>query len=88
MKRNYQKPEIRLESFALTQSIAMSCGFDPNNTSLGFPTHADKTSCGWSDGIDVIWTTVGPCNDEYSPDIEVNGVCYNEPSGIMSIFAS
>lgn len=88
MKRNYQKPEIRLESFALTQSIAMSCGYDPNNTSLGFPTHADKTSCGWSDGADVIWISKDPCSDAYDPDAEVNGVCYNEPNGGVIIFAS
>lgn len=88
MKRNYQKPEIRLESFVLTQSIAMSCGFNPDNTSFGFPTHADRYSCGWSYGGEVIWISKDPCSDEYSPDLELGGVCYNEPNGGVTIFAS
>lgn len=88
MKRNYQKPEIRLESFALTQSIAMSCGYDPNNTDLGFPTHADKSSCGWNDGLDVIWTQTPPCDYVYQDNANVGGVCYNEPNGGVTIFAS
>ena len=49
MKKVYKKPTIAIESFALTQSIAVSCGYTDDQFQ-GHPTQADKPVCGWDNG--------------------------------------
>lgn len=87
-----------MEQFALTQSIAASCSAeDPANptSSLGDPGWGSKESCGWLVGNYIIWTAsncVGK-DGQYlpivaSPNEEVAGFCYNNPSGHNVIFMS
>lgn len=88
MKKVYKKPMIAMEYFTLNQNIAVSCGYNDENY-FGHPTQADKTNCGWDDGFgEIFWVTVGPCSDNYSPDLEIGEVCYNAPAGVATIFAS
>lgn len=88
MKKTYVKPNLNIEMFALSQTIAQSCGWTPGST-YGYPTHSGKATCGWDDGFgETYWTTVGPCGDEYPEDVEGAEICYNEPAGMPQIFAS
>lgn len=93
MKKVYKKPTIAIESFALTQSIAVSCGYTDDQFQ-GHPTQADKPVCGWDNGWgmgEVYWNTSYPdtdCNINTSEDAGVGEVCYNEPNGAATIFAS
>lgn len=89
MKGKYQKPEIHIEYFALSQNIAQSCGYKDENY-YGHPNHATKETCGWDDGFgEVYWvSTLSKCSGEYSPDLDTGEVCYNAPNGQPQIFAS
>ena len=89
MKRVYEKPGIYVENFSLSQSIADGCGAAHEST-LGNPNHADKQNCGWDMGNLVIWTdaTNTKCNFFLEEDTPFEGVCYNNPNGGASIFAS
>lgn len=88
MKKTYQKPEISVERFTLSQTIAQSCGYVSGGSS-GHPTHADKTACGWDDGYgDKYWLSQGVCDIEVEEDVSVGDYCYNNPNGGITIFAS
>ena len=88
MKKTYKKPIANVEFFTLTQNIAQGCGYKDENF-IGFPTHADNASCGWNDGSgEIYWTSKPQCGDAYSPDLEIGEVCYNNPNGAATIFAS
>lgn len=88
MKKTYEKPKIAIEHLTLTQNIAVSCGYKDEDY-LGWPTHGDKESCGWNNGIgEVYWTETPACSGEYSPDFDMGEVCYNSPAGVATIFAS
>lgn len=88
MKKTYQKPEISVERFTLSQTIAQSCGYVSGGSS-GHPTHADKTACGWDDDYgDVFWLNSDPCTTVVDDSFTNGEVCYNNPSGGISIFAS
>ncbi len=89
MKKQYSKPGIIIEDFAIAQSIAAGCGA-AHTSPWGSPTHANKNQCGWSDGIDIIWAVEPICTEDGLTDIdgEVGGICYNNPEGGMSIFNS
>lgn len=88
MKKVYTRPTVSVEYFALSQNIAQSCGYK-DELFLGRPTQADKMTCGWDDGSgEVYWTARPACGDEYSPDLEIGEVCYNNPNGAATIFAS
>lgn len=88
MKQKYTKPSLHVEHFALTQNIALSCGWTDEKF-IGHPTHAEKATCGWFDGFgDIIWASVPPCTDEYPTDLVIGEVCYNTPNGQPQIFAS
>ena len=88
MKTKYEKPSLHIEYFALSQSIAISCGWT-DEAFVGKPTHADKSVCGWDDGFgEVYWATKPPCGGDYDPDLDVGEVCYNAPNGQPQIFAS
>lgn len=89
MKKTYVKPALVIESFMLSQNIALSCGVPGDGTSVGKPTHSDKNVCGWDvDGI-VAWLDGHiVCTYPVGPDTEFDGVCYNNPSSGTTIFAS
>ena len=91
MKKVYTKPTIAIESFALNQSVAVSCGYTDDKF-VGFPTQTDKENCGWNDGWSgaVYWHTgVGSnCTQETDDNAVIGEVCYNEPNGAPMIFAS
>lgn len=92
MKEVYVKPQLHIEQFVLTQSIA-SCGAVAGGNSLGRPNHWSKTDCGWVVGDEVYWSVLPGCDDgtgEAYPDgwDGLGAVCYNNPSGGNSIFSS
>lgn len=96
MKQIYKKPQLHIEYFSLSQSIAAGCGAVSGGNSLGQANHWDKETCGWKVGSDVYWAESsnacigdGKIPDEYAdmPGV-VEGVCYNNPEGGNSIFSS
>ena len=89
MKKMYNKPEIHMEHFVLSQHIASCEGVTPGGTTLGRPSQWSKTTCGWDIGGWIIWTQTNVCPDEQAdPDDEINGVCYNNPNGHLVAFCS
>lgn len=87
MKKKYSKPELYIESFQLTQSIANRCGANATGGEFGTPLHLDKNQCAWQfmPGVNLWSEGMGVCN-EYAPDY-FEGLCYNNPNG-EGIFAS
>ena len=89
MKARYVKQELMVESFTLTQNIANTCSVPGGGNSLGKPTHWAKETCGWElDTNTVLWVGENICNVTVGLDEEVNGICYNNPSGDLTIFGS
>lgn len=89
MKETYVKPQLRVESFLLSQSIAASCGYR-DDWYLGEPKHADKYSCAWDTNMgDVFWleSTHG-CETVVGDEFTLGEMCYNAPEGKLQIFAS
>lgn len=91
MKKVYEKPVLRVEHFALSQSIA-SCGA-AHTSNVGGPNHWSKTTCGWVVGNEVYWSTLPACDDgsgEAYPEgwDDLGAVCYNNPGGGNTIFSS
>lgn len=88
MKKVYEKPMAQLEMFALSQSVAVNCGYSDDRY-IGHPTHHSKSSCGWDDGTgEVYWASNPPCADAYPEDLVVGEVCYNNPNGATTVFSS
>lgn len=88
MKKTYKKPMINVEHFTLSQNIAMSCGYKDEDY-IGKPTHAEQSQCGWDDGFGTIyWTSTPACGGEYDENLVIGEVCYNNPNGAATIFAS
>ena len=89
MKKVYEKPMVRLDYFTLSQSVAVDCGYSDDKYT-GFPTHRDKNSCGWNNGItgEVYWTSTPACSDAYLELEDVGEVCYNNPDGGKAVFSS
>ncbi len=88
MKNGYQKPSVYFETFELNQTIAAGCGAPGGGNSLGRPTHADKSGCGWEVGGVITWSVAGICNDIAGVDETIEGVCWNNPSGGTTVFNS
>ncbi len=89
MKETYVKPQLQIEYFALSQSIAAGCGAVAGGNTLGKPSHWNKTTCGWDMGNLVVWTEANiGCTVKWGEDDEFNAVCYNNPNGGNSIFSS
>lgn len=95
MKKEYKKPLIIVESFGLSQSIAAGCGFDTTNPSdFGQPTYQSKTTCGWlvpddfGDGPQEYWISQEICDNTIPEEVNMNGLCYNNPNGGVTIFGS
>lgn len=93
MKERYVKPDLRVEYFTLSQSVATG-GCTPSSwgPDLGRPTQAERGSCGWNFGLGdlglIAWVANSACTDIYDQNAEINGVCYNNPNGGFSIFGS
>lgn len=88
MKEMYVKPLICVESFALTQTIARSCG-DTHQSTLGQSKHADENTCAWDIGGYTIFYDATYCeDDDPGPIDEIEGYCYNNPDGGVTLFAS
>ena len=86
MKQNYVKPTIMIERFSLCQNIAADC---TAGTEWGSAALADKYSCGWATpGGDVFWLPDSSCTEPLGPDDVVEGVCYNNSEGGLTIFGS
>lgn len=92
MKKQYSKPGIIIEEFVLAQNISAGCGAVPGGNTLGKPTHWGTNECGWdlNDGTNcIIWVDGnGDCNFDWDPDVNFDGICYNNPGGGNSIFNS
>ena len=90
MKERYVKPDLRVEYFTLSQSVAANCGAGNLGNEFGKPAHQTKESCGWDLGFGgmVIWTRDLNCTEFLDPNGSFNGICYNNPEGGFSIFGS
>lgn len=89
MKARYVKPELMVESFTLTQNIANTCSVPGGGNSLGSPTHGDKGTCGWDVGGIILWLEGNiACTEKLGEDDVVEGICYNNPGGDLTIFGS
>lgn len=89
MKSNYVKPQLRIEHFSLSQSVAQSCGWSVNS-SYGTPGHDDPYTCAWVDlgGDNIFIEQTSACVEIADIGDSVGEGCYNAPSGIASLFAS
>ena len=90
MKKNYTAPKLMVERFELKQRIAESCSiYGTPAQSMGTPSSADKYSCGWKIGEGMIlWPSAPSCTIDRSVDMDVNGTCFNNPGGGVTIFIS
>lgn len=87
MKKAYEKPNMYVENFELSQSIAAGCGIPTDASTLGHPGAQSDCTCGWVvPGVGVVWCT-GPCTTETDEDARFGAVCYNNPNNGVSIFA-
>ena len=87
MKKTYMKPGLYVENFALSQEIAGNCGH-ANKPTLGVPAHDNKDSCGWDMGNLIVWTVGVTPNCTFPGGDKFEGICYNNPNGGQTIFAS
>ena len=90
MKETYVKPALFIESFELTQTIALNCG-DTHDSTIGQSTHYSYVKCVWDAGGVTLFFTTGICDDgPDSPEdeFEFAGLCYNNPDGGQEIFSS
>ena len=89
MKKQYSKPGIFIESFNISQNISVGCKSVPGGTSLGHVNTGSKDSCGWQSG-NMSWWLQGniKCRIPLGENEEIEGVCYNNPSGGNTIFSS
>ena len=95
MKKEYKKPQITIESFALTQSIAKNCGTPVSGYDNYRPTLQDVDVCGfYSDESDfgdeavTYWISQGICTEIVDLDYDLGIGCYNGPTGGVGIFGS
>lgn len=88
MKKTYQKPRVCIEKFVLSQNVALSCGYTDEEF-IGRPEHTEKNSCGWNNGFGrVYWLEKPTCGFEVDENFDTGEVCYNNPNGGVTIFAS
>jgi len=89
MKKQYSKPGILIESFNISQNISSGCNSTPGGSSLGHVNHWSKTTCGWQSG-NLSWWLEGntKCIIPLGEEDDINGICYNNPSGGNTIFSS
>ena len=89
MKETYVKPTTYMESFALAQTIAISCHVY-NDTSFGRANHLSPDVCEWMMGDLALFDA--HCGTEGGYDMsefgEFEGICYNNPEGGTQVFSS
>lgn len=85
MKKEYSKPRIIIDDFSITQNIA-SCGYAGGNKY----SHSSPEKCTWDigGGVTVFAKGTGLCMKEISPGEKFGEICYNNPSGITTVFGS
>lgn len=90
MKAKYVKPQLQVEYFSLTQSVATACGWNAQvETELGKPMHGDPYTCAWVDPFGEYFFLEKPvCVEECEDENAGGAFCYNAPSGEVQIFAS
>ena len=88
MKKTYVKPALTLESFVLNQSIADSCG--TTNPDFGRPGFGTKETCAWIDSWgDAYWLdSMDVCTTKAGENVDIGGICYNNPNSGVTIFGS
>lgn len=85
MKKQYSKPGIIIEDFAIAQNIALNCG----NAGGNKHTHADGLECAWKEqNITVFAEGNIRCLIQLSPGERYEDICYHNPSGKFSVFGS
>lgn len=88
MKRTYVKPAVYVESFTLTQNIALSCaGVDSNGNDFGTKNFNGPSVCEWRLYGFEEEPLFGSGNGECSIT-EIDGFCYNNPEGGIVLFGS
>lgn len=91
MKAKYTKPQLCVEYFSLTQSVAMACAWNSQvDTGLGYPTHGEPSSCAWVEPAagEKIWMSTPICDGDYPENLDGGNFCYNAPAGNVQVFAS
>ena len=86
MKAQYVKPLICFESFSLSQTIARNCGDTHTGTFGPGSNHYNEYTCSWDVGGFTIFFE--HCYYEMEEGEEIEGMCYNNPSGGQEIFSS
>lgn len=87
MKKQYSKPGIIIEDFAMSQNIAGNCG-NQNGPDRKY-TYADKYQCAWDmGGGKTIFTATGICQKVVGKNDKYEEECYNNPGGMYTIFNS
>ena len=88
MRQEYKKPMARVEYFALSQTIADTCG--ANSADLGFAALNEKPACGWQIDDMIYWTNAqgSNCNQIVPANVDIGGICYQNPEGGVSVFNS
>lgn len=82
MKKQYSKPEIIIEDFAIAQNIAQNCGYAGGNQY----NHSDPNTCAWKYGDTTVFTNA--CNFPLKPGLGFDDICYNNPDGKTAVFGS
>lgn len=81
LKKEYTKPDIIFESFALSTSIAAGCEKKTNTPSLD--------QCGFKYGPDVVYIDKeSGCADIQVDGSILDGFCYHNPSDANNLFNS
>ena len=76
MKKEYSKPQIMFENFALSTSIAATCEVINSTPTLNSCSYIDLRD---PTGLQVFMTGIGGCTRK-EDDGEYNGICYHNPS--------
>lgn len=89
MKKQYSKPGIIIEDFRVAEHIASCDGVQHNNT-WGSPQQWSKNTCAWLDtyGNALFIEEMQVCTAPVKENANVGGICYNNPSGLYTIFGS
>lgn len=89
MKKTYVKPALAVESFVLSQSIALGCKIPGEGANMGKPGFGSWDNCGWDVGGASYWLeTSSICQIPMKPGEDLDGICYHNPTGDFTVFAS
>lgn len=92
MKRQYHRPELFAESFALMEHISQSCAFPTNHSQTcqfeDKNTVYFNTTVGCEDA-DLLWDGVAdPATASYADLANLNYDCYNAPTNFTVLVSS